>query len=57
MNEKIELTIEELKALMFEATKHYNLTEYERTKVSQNEGFMMYIDRLIKNFKDANQSK
>lgn len=48
---KFEITEEELKALMYEATKTYNLTEYERTEVTYSEGLKMYIDRIIKKFK------
>lgn len=48
----IVLTEEELKTLMYEASKTYNLTEFERTNVSQSVGIKMYIDRLINTFKD-----
>lgn len=54
---KIELTIDDLKALMYEASKTYNLTKYERTEVSQSEGIKLYIDRIIKNFQDDKSKK
>lgn len=50
--EKIELTTDELRNLMLEASKTWNMTDYEMTEVSCSEGMVLFINRIIEQFKN-----